>query len=219
VFSKRLIRPELMDHLPPGEARGVLADLVRINARFGGHSVLRKTLASLVGQSDRFTLLDVGSASGDTARDIQRSYPGAAITSLDYNASNLEAAPYPKVLGDAFRLPFLPGSFDYVLCSLFLHHFEDARVVELLQSFYSTARRAVVVCDLERHVLPYLFLPVTKTLFGWQRVTVHDGIISVRASFRREELLALCGRAGIGCAQVRVHRPAFRISLIARKEE
>lgn len=207
-----------MDHLPPGEARKNLADLARINARFGGHSVLLNALAKVAGQKDEFTVLDVGAASGDAARVIQKDFRGASVTNLDLNATNLEQAPYPKVLGDAFRLPFLPGSFDYVLSSLFLHHFEDLRVVELLKGFYSVARRAIVVCDLERHVLPYLFLPATKPLLGWERVTVHDGVISVRASFRREELRTLSRRAGIDSAEIRVHRPAFRISLVARKK-
>lgn len=217
MFSKRLIRPELLDHLPPEEARENLADLVRINRKFGGHSVLRKTLASIAGAFEEFTLLDVAAASGDAARLIQRDFPRASITSLDYNDANLGAAPYPKLIGDAFRLPFLPESFDFVLSSLFLHHFQDAQVVELLRSFYTVARRGVVACDLERHVLPYMFLPATKFLLGWQRVTVHDGVISVRASFRAEELSALSRQAGMEAAEIRVHRPAFRISLIARK--
>jgi len=206
-----------MDHLPPPEARENLADLVRINARFGGHSVIRKALGAVAGRDESFTLLDVGSASGDAARRIQQEFPGARVTSLDCNVTNLENAPYPKVLGDAFGLPFLPGSFDYVFSSLFLHHFEDARVIELLRSFYSVARRGVVMCDLERHILPYLFLPATKHLFGWRRVTVHDGVISVRASFRRHELAELGRKAGIQSASVRAHRPAFRISFVARK--
>ena len=42
VFAKRLIKPELLDHAPPEEARPNLADLVRINSNFGGHSTIRK---------------------------------------------------------------------------------------------------------------------------------------------------------------------------------
>ena len=217
MFSKRLIKPELLDHLPPEEARPNLADLVRINRSFGGHSVLRKTLASVAGKDERFTLLDIGAASGDAARLIQEIFPKSSITSLDYNAVNLGTARHPKLLADAFRLPFNPASFDFVLSSLFLHHFEDARVVELLRNFYKIARRGLLVCDLERHVVPNLFLPLSRFLFRWQRVTVHDGVISVRASFRAKELLHLSRQAGIEAAEVRVHRPAFRLSLVAIK--
>lgn len=218
VFRKRLIRPELLDHVTPEQAAPNLADLVRINRRFGGHSVLRRTLERVLSRDERFTVLDIGAASGDTARLIQERYPRASVTSLDLSAVNLGRAPQPKLIADAFRLPVAPESFDFVISTLFLHHFEDQQVIELLSSFRAVARRALLICDLERHILPYLFLPATKRLFKWGDITVHDGVISVRASFRASELLELAHRAGIHNAEVCVYRPAFRISLVAMKE-
>lgn len=194
-----------------------LNDLILINRRFGGHSVIRKALAQLAAGSDKFTLLDVGAASGDTARLIKKIYPAARVTSLDYSFINLKAAPSPKLIANAFELPFSSGSFDYVMASLFLHHFADEQVVALLRNLYIVAKRALLVCDLERNVLPYCFLPITKPLFGWTSVTVHDGRISVRAAFRIPELLELSKKAGINNADATSYRPAFRIALIARK--
>ena len=176
-------------------------------------------LGRIVTTDDKFTLLDIGAASGDTARLLRQLYPSASVTSLDYNSVNLEKAPPSKLIANAFELPFLPGSFDYVLCSLFLHHFSDEQVVALLQSFYHVAKRALLVCDLERHVLSYYFLPMTRWLFKWQRITLHDGPASVRAAFRSDELLTLADKAVIRDARVSVHRPAFRLSLIARKNQ
>jgi SAM-dependent methyltransferase len=219
VFAKRLIKPELLDHAPPDEARPNLADLVRINHNFGGHSTIRKILAEVVPNGDEFTLLDVGAASGDTARLLQGLYPRASVISLDHSLVNLEGAPPPKLIADAFALPVSPGSFDYVLCSLFLHHFNNEQVVGLLRSFYRVARRALLVCDLERHIVSYCFLPITKWFFGWERITLHDGPVSVRAGFRSKELLDLSKQAGLRHARVLVHRPAFRLSLIARKNQ
>lgn len=217
MFAQRLIEPEVLDHVPPEVARPNLADLVRINQRFGGHSVLRKALESVAETSGTFSLLDVGAASGDSARFINGLYPDAAVTCLDYNATNLERAPLPKLIADAFALPFSDRSFDIVLCSLFLHHFENTEAVELLRGFYAVARRALVVCDLERHVLPYLFLPATKTLFRWNAITVSDGLKSVRAAFRAGELKDVALAAGITKPAVRVYRPAFRLSLVAKR--
>ncbi len=219
MFSKRRIEPELLDHLPPEEARPNLADLVRINRHFGGHSVLRRALGQVAHADQEFTLLDVGAASGDSARLIAEMYPRAKVTSLDSNEVNLSAAPRPKIVANAFQLPFASNSFDFVVSSLFLHHFEDGAVMQLLTSFYAAARRAIIMCDLERHLVPWLFLPATKYLFNWKKVTVHDGVISVRAAFRARELIELTRRAGIQRAEIRTHRPAFRLSLIARKQE
>jgi len=218
LFSQRDIQPELLDHAEPEVARANLADLVRLNTRFGGHSTILKLLRK-VGASGSFTLLDVGAASGDTARVIRRAYPGARITSLDYNAVNLGAAPHPKVLADAFALPFAEGAFDYVLSSLFLHHFTDARVADLLRGFDRVARRAVLIADLERHILPYLFLKLSRPFFGWGLITVHDGLVSVRAAFRAGELLAIAKRAGLNNVRVETNRPAFRLTLVAKKQQ
>jgi SAM-dependent methyltransferase len=217
IFPQRLIEPELLDHAPAEEASKNLADLVRINRLFGGHSTIRKTLDRVVQRDEKFTLLDVGAASGDTARLLQKYYPAASVTSLDYNPVNLRIAGRPKLVADAFALPFKPGSFDFVFTSLFLHHFTDEQVTRLLASFYAIARRALVVCDLERRVAPYVFLPATRPFFRWGKITVHDGMISVLAAFRRDELLRLAKNAGIANAKVHVHRPAFRVALIARK--
>ncbi len=215
LFTDRLIEPEIMDHVPPEEARPNLADLVRINRILGGHSVLRKMLPAIVKTSEPATFLDVGAASGDTARLVRELYPDAFVVSLDYNSTNLEKAPLPKVIADAFALPFGPRTFDYVLSSLFLHHFENFQVVALLREFYAIANKGLLVCDLERHVLPYLFMRTTKPIFRWNEITVQDGLKSVRAAFRRGELEALAEEAGIANPKVVGHRPAFRLALTA----
>ncbi len=216
MFSKRLIQPEILDSAPPHIARRNLSDLVRINSYFGGHSTTRKLLASGLDSREPFTLLDVGAASGDTGRLIAKIYPRAQVTSLDYNAVNLELASQPKVIADAFQLPFAPDTYDYVFSSLFLHHFEDEQVIQLLRSMYSVARRAVFIVDLERHVLPYIFLPLSRPLFHWGEITVHDGVRSVRAAFTKQELKSLALAAGIEDPSVMSHRPAFRLTLLGK---
>ena len=217
MFAKRLIQPELLDQAPPEEAKRNLADLVRINQKFGGHAAIRYVMSQVATQNDKFTLLDIGAASGDTAQLIKGVYANARVVNLDYSSANIQDAAPPRVVADAFRLPFRGESFDFVFCSLFLHHFQDDQVIELLRRFYDSTRRGLLVCDLERHILPYCFLPVTKFLLGWERITLHDGPVSVRAGFRPAELAALADRAGIERARVSVHRPAFRLSLIAMK--
>jgi SAM-dependent methyltransferase len=213
-LGKRLILPELLDTLTPDQARASLRDLVRINRYWGGHSTLRSLLRENVPDGQAFSVLDVGAASGDMGACIRRWYPAATVTSLDYVPSHLGASPERRVAGDAFRLPFRPGSFDYVFCSLFLHHFRDDQVVELLRNFGAVARKAVLAIDLERNPIPYYFIAWSRPLLGWDPVTVHDGAISVEAAFRRRELEELARQAGLRNPRARVFRPAFRIALV-----
>jgi hypothetical protein len=219
-LGKRLILPELLDTLPPDQARASLQDLVRINRHWGGHSTLRRLLHDVlrktVPDGEAFSVLDVGAASGDMGACIRRWYPAAKVTSLDYVESHLAPSAAPKVAGDAFRLPFRAASFDYVFCSLFLHHFQNKDVVRLLRGFGEVARKAVLAIDLERNPIPYYFMAWSRPLLGWDPVTVHDGAISVEAAFRRKELEDLAAQAGLRNPRAKVFRPAFRIALVGQ---
>jgi ubiquinone/menaquinone biosynthesis C-methylase UbiE len=209
----RVLKPEILDTLAEPEARASLKDLTRINRHWGGHSTLRHLLKENV--EGAFTLLDVGAASGDMGERIREWYPQARVTSLDRIPSHLSKAPAPKLAGDAFALPIKPKSFDYVFCSLFLHHFTDDEIVNLLRGFAEVARRKVLVIDLERNPIAYYFLPLTRRIFGWDPVTVNDGAISVEAAFRPRELEDLARRAGLKNPKARAYRPAFRIAVSA----
>ena len=157
----------------------------------------------------------VGAATGDMGTALRRYYPRAIVTSLDYREVHLAPAPQPKVIGDAFRLPFRNASFDFVFSSLFLHHFSDERVVDLFRNFAAVAGRAVLAIDLERGPLAYYFMPATRWLFGWHGLSMHDGPASVQAAFKRGELLALAKQAGLTHARASTHRPWARVSLVA----
>jgi len=214
----RVLKPEILDTLPYDQAKASLADLIRLNRRWGGHSTLRHLLRKAV-PAGPFSLLDVGAASGDMGARIREWYPRARVISLDRMASHLAAAGGPRVAGDAFSLPFRPKSIDYVFCSLFLHHFTDQEVAQLLSGFGEVARRAVLVIDLDRNPVAYYFVPWTRWLFGWDPVTVNDAQISVEAAFHPGELETLAIRAGLRNPSARAFWPAFRIAMVAETAE
>ena len=211
----RVLLPEILDSAPDAEAQRNLRELTFINCWFGGHRVLRGSLRRLYRRDDAFTMLDVGAATGDVARTAQQAFPQARITCLDWQHRNLRFAPQPRVVADAFALPFPDRAFDVVHCALFLHHFTDDQVVHLLASMARCARRAVVVQDLERHPLAYYFLPATAWLLRWSAIVLHDGPISVEAAFHPQELEQLARSAGLAQGHVQRHRPWFRLSLVA----
>jgi 2-polyprenyl-3-methyl-5-hydroxy-6-metoxy-1,4-benzoquinol methylase len=210
----RVLKPELLDSAGR-ELRDLnLQDIVRINRWCGGHRVLLRVLRGLVSSRERFSVLDVGAASGDMGQCIGEVFPNARVLLTDYRLAHLRNTALPRVAADAFRLPFLPGAFDFVICSSVLHHFPDGQVVDLIRKTRSFARRALIILDLERHPIPYYFLPSTRSVFGWSTLTLHDGPISVAAGFRAEELASLTHAAGAGAVTIRKHRPWFRLSAV-----
>jgi SAM-dependent methyltransferase len=215
LLNERCIVPEMLDHAPPDVARASLRDLARVNRYLGGYYVLGRLFSGLAQPGDSFSVLDIGAASGDMGAAIRRRYPRAQVTSLDHKSDHLAQAAEPKLVADAFHLPFRPASFDFVFSSLFLHHFTNDQIVELFRSFRCLARRAVLAIDLERGPLAYHFLPSSRWLFGWHDITISDGQISVAAALKKDELLGLAMRAGLEGARVRVHRPWSRLSLVA----
>jgi 2-polyprenyl-3-methyl-5-hydroxy-6-metoxy-1,4-benzoquinol methylase len=206
-MTQRIIEQEQMDHAPDREVQESLADLRRLNHWFGGESTLRYALKGY----ERASILDIGAASGEVARSM----PNARVVSLDLQCRNLLQAPRPAVCANAFQLPFADNAFEVVTCSLFLHHFDDAQVISLLREFARVARFRVAVVDLERHTLAECFLPITRPLFRWSEMTVSDGVLSVRAAFRTEELGLLAAQAGLYDVCMKRHIPWFRLSMVA----
>src|SRR5260221_6452347 len=196
----RVIAEELLDTAADPEVWANLADLDRINRWLGGNRVLASRLRPFLAECPAATVLDVGSANGATVRWLQRRFPRARFLALDRSPRMLSGATSPAVAADVFAWPVADGSVDLVMCSLFLHHFSDEQVGEILRTFQRTARLGVLVVDLERHWLARAFLPVTRWLFGWHEVTLHDGPVSVDAALTAAELRRLLPRV-----QVRRH--------------
>jgi 2-polyprenyl-3-methyl-5-hydroxy-6-metoxy-1,4-benzoquinol methylase len=102
---------------------------------------------------------------------------------------------------DVAREP-LPHAFDVVLCSLFLHHLGDEEVEMLLRRMRDAARHLVVVSDLQRTHLGYLFAWAGCRLLSRSRVFHVDGARSVEAAFTTDEVRRLADRAGLTDAHI-----------------
>ena len=204
----------MLDHEPPEVGAIVMRDLVRINRWLGGRLILPGLFRGFAAHAHAFSVLDIGAGSGDMGACLRSHYPQATVTSLDRRPEYLAPAAPPRVAADAFRLPFPERSFDFVTCSLFLHHFPDESIVGMIRAFRSLSRRALIVVDLDRNRLAYHFMPASRPLFRWHRLSIHDSQASVQAGFRLEELRGLAHAAGAGGAIVRRHLPWFRLSLV-----
>jgi hypothetical protein len=120
------------------------------------------------------------------------------------------------VVADVRALPFRAGSFDVVTASLFLHHFDDGELPEVLSRLFALARRALVVNDLHRACVPYAFARCVFPLLLRSPVSVTDGLISIRRAFLPAELEQAFRAARI--PDVRVSRSfPYRLLAVARK--
>jgi SAM-dependent methyltransferase len=218
-LARRATDAELLDvGVPDEEARRSLADLRLVNRALGGRSTLaRAVMPFLVGLS-RARALDVGCGSADVPAYLCERLPGLLAVGLDIKLLHLRESPrsVARVAADVRRLPFAPASFDVVTASLFLHHFDSGEAPALLASLYALARRALVINDLRRARVPYLFGRAVFPLLFSSRVSVEDGLLSIRRGFREAELRALFAEAGIRGVQVRRAFP-YRLVAIAAK--
>jgi hypothetical protein len=103
-----------------------------------------------------------------------------------------------------------------VTASLFLHHFDQSALPDLLRGLFALCRRALVVNDLRRARVPYVFGKAVFPLLFQSRVSIEDGLISIRSSFREPELQAAFAAAGL--PSVRIERTwPYRLLAIAEK--
>ena len=119
-----------------------------------------------------------------------------------------DAAPRLSLLrGEATRLPCRDGSVDLVICSNFLHHLDEDEILQALSEMRRVARRGVIAVDLRRGRLSWMLVWMLTRLTP-NRLTRHDGPLSVRRAWSRHELRAMASRAGLSGAVVRPAGPA-----------
>ncbi len=220
---------ELLDR--PGnsdqEIRESLRDLERLNCYFGGVRTVLLQLHRMIGKRPQtpLTILDIATGGADIPRAICRWARDRKLTvtieALDRNDQVLAAATewsaeYSEIRlrrADAPPLPYPDQGFDYVICSLFFHHLTKTDAVHLLREMGRIARRGLVVNDLLRSRTARLLTAITTRLLSRNRLTLHDGPMSVLRGFRPEELLHLATEAGHSDARLSLH-PWFRVALV-----
>lgn len=97
-----------------------------------------------------------------------------------------------------------------IISSLFTHHLETADVVRLLGWQARTASHGWFVNDLHRHPVAWAGFRAMAAAFRWHPCVRHDGALSVRRAFTRQDWRAMLAQAGVTDADIRWH-PLFRL--------
>ena len=202
--------PELMDRPQPvsRELEVDLENLVRINRNFGSHRLIRWFLRRWFEPGRSYRVLDLCTASGDIPRlMVDWARPrgvGLHIEAVDYQPSTLEiarrlGAGYPEIVfreGNALQIAGEPDAYDFVFCSLALHHFSESDARAVLQRCRELARCGVMVADLERGWFAAVGVWLMTAVLYREPMTKHDARVSVRRAFSYAELGELARSAG-----------------------
>jgi 2-polyprenyl-3-methyl-5-hydroxy-6-metoxy-1,4-benzoquinol methylase len=194
-------------------------DIVWSNRWLGGQRAAVRAIGDIIGGlAPRATLVDIGTGLADipvgattVAQDA-----GVALTTIGVDgAAALLAAARGRVThvvcADARALPFRDGSMDVVMCSQVLHHFDMGEAERVARELTRVARRFVIVSDLRRSWLAAMGFWIVSVLFGFHRVTRHDGVLSVLRGFTPGELRTLVVRA-TGVVPTVARRLGYRLT-------
>jgi hypothetical protein len=208
-FSRRIPPcelPELMDgDCSYEDFRDCLRSLEKVNRWLLGY---RPTLAWLErlphGLCNPVHIVDVGSGGGDLLRQIsvwarRRGIP-VQLTGIDLNPYAARAA--AESTSEELGITWMTGDamvyrpekpMDIVVSSLLAHHLEDDEIVALLRWMEATVQVGWFINDLER-------AEWSCRMFGWvrwHRFVRHDGPVSFRRAFRKEDWVRLLAAAEI----------------------
>jgi ubiquinone/menaquinone biosynthesis C-methylase UbiE len=236
MFKRFLHRSYELEHLDKGdytadEYEECLSELRFINRFLGDRKALHNSLIEDVKRKNlkTFTVLDVGAGSGYLLRVIaewaRKNSRKVMLVGLEINeratrAILEESASYAEIKAiraDALKLPFRNRAFDYVICSLFIHHFREQEIVKIFNEMARVASEKIIVIDLERHWLAYYLYLVFSRVFLKNRLVREDGALSIRRGFLKTELEKLAEQVNLKQVEVRTFFP-FRLVLIAEKK-
>lgn len=196
---------EIMDDLnfQGSEMKNLLNDLKIVNKWLGGNNITMDGIQKLLEPNPKnktITILDIGCGDGESLRkcvDFVRRYNyNFELIGIDFNENILSYAEtqstnYPNIKFqkvDVFLDENLIPNCDIALCTLFLHHFSNEKIENLLKTLINKTNIGLVVNDLERNKNAFNLFKIASNLFLKTKTARHDGLVSVARGFKRAEL-------------------------------
>lgn len=221
---QRNLQAELMDQ--PGldlrAHRRALVGLRRINWWSRTAALVWGEIARIAHRRNlsRIRILDVASGGGDVAIALRRYSLRDALpaqvqgcdvseTAVGHARDAAAAARIDHVqffTHDAIREP-LPERFDFVTCTLFLHHLTDEAAVTLLTRMREAAGAALIVDDLLRSRTGLALAHAACRVLSHSPIVRFDGPASVRSAFTLAEVRKLAAAAQLPGSRLSTHWP------------
>lgn len=218
----RIVSSEILDGLNEQDpvAKRARKDLQRVHRVMGTRPIVERALEGLLASRPArapLRILELGAGDGTltlrVAQKLSACLPNVELTLLDrqdlITRDTLEcyARLGWKVLGckkdvvdwcreNSGDRPGCTGDrWDLIVTTLFLHHFETAQLVPLLDAIAATTDR-FFACE-PRRDWPALIGSHLIGALGVNAVTRNDAVLSVRAGFRDQELQSLWPTRGL----------------------
>ena len=224
-LAQRDRQPELMDQpgLDVDIHRRALAGLGNTNSVCRVANVIWRAVlnAGIVpDRSQPIRVLDIAAGGGDVllrvaklaARDnVQIETHGCDISSAA--VAYAQNAADKAGIGGAkfFRLNVLaeplPDDYDVIMSTLFFHHLGEMPAHDLLVRMADATRQIVLVDDLNRTLLGYLYAWIGGRLLTRSPIVHTDGPLSVRAAYTIAEMSEIAQTAGLNGVVFRNHWP------------
>lgn len=197
---------EMMDdfEIRGNELTKSLDQLSLINLFLGGNQITMNGLNKILKKSSKdipHKIVDLGCGNGEMLRVIANY---GKKNGFNFELIGIDANPhtilYAKELSKSYKnirfeeMNVLSESFEGIPCditlsTLFLHHFDDKQIMELLKKLINNSSKAIIVNDLHRHRMAYYLFSLI-CLGIRNKMTKNDGLISILKGFKKEDLEA-----------------------------
>jgi Methyltransferase domain len=206
----RAVSRETLDVLAASDPRALRSrrDLRRINRIMGTCGIIIRGMQATIGRCSRdppLRVLELGAGDGSVmlrvAQELSKSWPAVHLTLLDRQAlvdANTNAAfarlgwRVQTLIMDVLDWVAAPTPlhlsprWDVIVTNLFLHHFDDIQLPEVLPVIAARCN-LFVACEPRRAPLSLIASHLIGAV-GASRVTRQDAVLSVHAGFRAAEL-------------------------------
>lgn len=230
-LSTRYTGPEIMDspNFTGHEMGLVLRHLKWVNRTLGNHrNTLNALLEILPKNAQNLHIVDIGCGGGDLicflSTEFQKRNISVHFTGIDFNPSiTAHAAEFvcknnniefitADILSNQFELP----ACDILISSHFVYRFTDEGLTEFLELWHHRIKHGVIFSELRRSRVSYLLFKVFGRLLFNSEITVNDGLVAIRRSFRINEMQHVV--KDVGNRAVVLRKPVFRQIAIIYKQ-
>ena len=169
-------------------------------------------------------IADLGCGSGEMllriAKWARKHHIKVELQGFDANPNVVEYAKhhcsdYPEIsffTENILEKEFQSRQFDFLLCTLFLHHFKEEQLVPLIAQFNKQAEK-VIINDLHRHWFAYYSIRWITRAFSKSTMVQNDACLSVWRSFTKADWTKILNEAHISEYSIK-WRWAFRWKLV-----